>query len=433
LYIAHGADSLISPEQSIEGYTASLGYGAKAVDCDIHLLSDSGLAVMHDSTVDASTTSTGNVSSFNTAAWAALNIDALTWHGTYSNTLHPPLFGDVTSLVAPSRAILVYETKVSGAEAGAVSAVQATGFTPGRVMACSFTLADLSDAIAAGYDGCTLISTGTAGIASAVSAGATWVGMSETASDADFAAWHAAGLKVGVYTVNSRIRRDELLALGTISAIWTDDIRYLQATTPLRTTDDYASGIWAPGMFAGADPTNLTSTNRGRFVSPSSWGYASTAATSYYCLQGYLCPVKGDEAARDYTLAYSVKFVSASSTTRFAGVWLNASDLGFEDDRSAGENGYAFLARKTGQLTIYKVTAGVLGSAINSVGITAIADNETVKYNIVVASGTITFNRLNSDGSVNYSVSISDSAFGCGYIHFGRAGLNCQFSAVSVV
>lgn len=385
---------------------------------------------MHDATVTRTTTSTGNVADLDTAGWQALNIDALAQMGVLNDTVKPPFVSDVVALYK-NRAILVAEIKTATVKQTLVDALEAASVTTDRALICSTSLTDLAPAISAGYASMYL-ATGTTDIAAAQSAGADWVGLSETESDATINSWYSAGFKVGVYTVNRRWRRDQLLALGQVSAIWSADSRYTSSSAPYSTSDDFAAQVWNRGMFSSLGDTGLTEQARGRFYSTDAWGW--NEQNGAFVTQGYLCPIKGDDAARSYTLEADIEFNAATVADRWAAFWVSPSDRLYNDAGAATENGYLVLMRKNGNIQIYKRTNGSASSLVNkTTGVSSISDGTTVRYRLTVTATGISCDRLNGDGSVNYGTGeAADTTHGCGNVAFGHNALRCVFSDVLV-
>lgn len=430
LYIPHKGGDLVMPEHTMEGYATSFAAGARVIDLDVHALSDGVLVDMHDATVTRTTTSTGNVVDLDTAGWAALNIDAFAQMGVLTDTVKPPFVEDVIGIYA-NRAIIIAEIKTSTVKQTLIDALVNAGVGTDMALICSTSVTDLAPAITVGYPALYL-ATGTTNLASAQSAGVTWVGLSETESDATIDTWFDAGFKVGVYTVTRRWRRDQLLALGQVSAIWSSDSRYTSRSTPARSGDDYASLVWNIGMLSSLGDTGLTEQARGRFYNTDGWGWNDQLGA--FVTQGYISPIKGDEASRSYVLETDVQFNADTAIDRWAAFWVAPSDRLYNDAGAATENGYLVLIRKNGNIQIYKRTAGAAVSLVNkSTGVSAISTGATVRYRLTVTATGIACDRLNSDGSVNYGTGeAADTAHGCGNVAFGHNALRCVFSNVTV-
>jgi glycerophosphoryl diester phosphodiesterase len=66
LSVAHRGNSIAYPENTLEAYRNAIELGVEAIECDVNITRDGKLVMMHDSTLDRTTTGSGLVSS---ATW----------------------------------------------------------------------------------------------------------------------------------------------------------------------------------------------------------------------------------------------------------------------------------------------------------------------------------------------------------------------------
>ena len=77
LIIAHRGSSGVAPENTLASLDLAVSLGAMAVECDIVLSADGVPVVIHDTTLDRTTSGTGDVSTF---TWSELaRLDAGSW------------------------------------------------------------------------------------------------------------------------------------------------------------------------------------------------------------------------------------------------------------------------------------------------------------------------------------------------------------------
>lgn len=77
LIIAHRGSSGVAPENTIASLALAVFQGAKAVECDVVLSADGVPVVIHDTTLDRTTSGSGDVSAL---TWSALaGLDAGSW------------------------------------------------------------------------------------------------------------------------------------------------------------------------------------------------------------------------------------------------------------------------------------------------------------------------------------------------------------------
>jgi glycerophosphoryl diester phosphodiesterase len=66
LSVAHRGHSIAYPENTLQAYRKAIELGVEMIECDVNITSDGKLVMMHDSTLDRTTTGTGRVSA---ATW----------------------------------------------------------------------------------------------------------------------------------------------------------------------------------------------------------------------------------------------------------------------------------------------------------------------------------------------------------------------------
>ncbi len=66
LSVAHRGHSIAYPENTLEAYRKAIELGVEMIECDVNITSDGTLVMMHDPTLDRTTTGTGRVSA---ATW----------------------------------------------------------------------------------------------------------------------------------------------------------------------------------------------------------------------------------------------------------------------------------------------------------------------------------------------------------------------------
>ncbi len=62
LSVAHRGHSIAYPENTLEAYRKAIELGVEMIECDVNITSDGTLVMMHDPTLDRTTTGTGRVS-----------------------------------------------------------------------------------------------------------------------------------------------------------------------------------------------------------------------------------------------------------------------------------------------------------------------------------------------------------------------------------
>ena len=62
LSVAHRGHSIAYPENTLEAYRKAIELGVEMIECDVNITRDGKLVMIHDSTLDRTTTGTGRVS-----------------------------------------------------------------------------------------------------------------------------------------------------------------------------------------------------------------------------------------------------------------------------------------------------------------------------------------------------------------------------------
>lgn len=438
VYIAHRGAALRYPEETNVAYAGSLSDGLVCVEQDCVINSSGSLVCSHDLSAAYVSTSSANFSTLTDANVAALTIDASAWFGVTYSTINAMLFRDVLSTYK-GQFVFFPEIK-DGSSTQMTAELSAAGINVRQAVVSSFTVGDLASAKAAGYR--TMLAGNTTDVLSTATANnVDYVAYNKTAPSARFTAAVSAGKRVFAYTVERRIERDALLALG-VSGMYSDDPLYLQGNVPVATTDNFAAQAWQQGMIAamasGSNETRPTADYRGKFYSPDAWGYDNSGTTVYRgCLMGHLSPVGGVAANDNFTLDMKITFgiPSDANQTRWASVAIASTDQAYLDDTNGtpNPNSYHFLMRKNGTIAIYKrnSTAGTLLSQDTSGA--AIGNNTEHRFKIIVTPTNLTLQRLDGSGSVIQSVTSSDTSTGYrgGYIHLGHSMLPVRFREVS--
>ncbi len=240
---AHRGGARLWPENSLRGVRESLALGADLVELDVHLAADGALAVIHDATLRRTTDCRGRV---RTRTSEELRQARLRGPDGRVTTEHLPMLDDVLPIVGASRGGLLLEVKVPGRGLGvryfprarirpgaryhgieerAVTALSSAKLLD-RANLMSFNPAVIERArvLAPALRTTLLVSAMHIRLARARPAetivwarrfGATDVGLKYTLVDESvIEAARAAGVRVGVWTVNDEPAMRRLIALG---------------------------------------------------------------------------------------------------------------------------------------------------------------------------------------------------------------------------
>ena len=107
---AHRGGASLWPENSLTAFRGALGLGVDLVECDVHQTRDGEVLVVHDPTLERTTTGRGAVRD---VAWAELA--AVTVRGTSGEPV--PRLAEVLALIRPAPVGLLLEIKSGPADA----------------------------------------------------------------------------------------------------------------------------------------------------------------------------------------------------------------------------------------------------------------------------------------------------------------------------
>lgn len=428
LYIAHRGSDALYPEETAVAYSRAIADGEVCLEGDVQTLSDGALCMLHDATVDRTTTGTGNVNTFTSSTFKALTMDSSVWLGSnYGDTLNPMLFQEYLDAYK-GKALLCPEDKDTISMTALVRALINSGVAFDQALVQCFTAANLATAVNAGYQAIGLAGSNAPTPSAIAATGAKWAGVDSLSTVSSYI---AAGLKTLIYTINRRYLRDQYLAQGA-SGFFSDDPSYLRGTAATATTDMFARQTWVPGMLGSNADDGQSLPYRGSFTAPNWWGYSSaTSPTAAYagCLQGYLCPVANPQS---FTFTFNAIYdaANAGDTTRWFSVFLGTTDKFYDDSNPAGP-GMHLLFRLNGSLEIYRKDAGSPSSLLGSSSPGALATATEYTFRVVVTPTSITIGRM-SGGVFVSSVTVNDTSYRGAYIQLGRNGLACRFRTLSI-
>lgn len=195
LRIGHRGAAGHAPENTLKSIRTAIGFGVDQVEVDLRASRDGHLVVIHDETVDRTTSGKGKVADLPLAELTTLDAGC----GQRIPTL------DEVLELAQGRVGLMLELKVSGMAVQTVEMVRQRRFT-GAVIYASFLLHELILVRQTDADAKTLAlfdEIPQDAVAQALTVHASHVGLNyKTATAQAMMAFHRAGLQIFVYTVN---------------------------------------------------------------------------------------------------------------------------------------------------------------------------------------------------------------------------------------
>src|SRR5262245_12398618 len=110
-YVVHRGGAALWPENSLLAFRSALALNARLLELDVHLTADGEVAVIHDATLDRTTDGSGPV-----AARSAADLKSLRLRGPDGawTAEWVPTLGEVLALAAPTGVMLLVEIKTPG-------------------------------------------------------------------------------------------------------------------------------------------------------------------------------------------------------------------------------------------------------------------------------------------------------------------------------
>lgn len=359
--IAHRGLAQVAPENTLVAYRAAMAAMASsgqvpAVKTDVYLLSDGSLGVMHDSTVDRTTTSTGPVTNYTAQSWKTLvsntSIVGPAWSSDgWGATSLADLLSDLGG-----KAVIFIECKNSNSTAvnAAIALIKDRGLQSSCVLVGEDTtllLPALAKAAGIGWWYYWLANPISGPVTPAQAAntpGVTGLGaccnQGNSYSDADVtsivSAAHSAGLPANGFTYIRQYDYARGVSFG-IDVHVVNDL-WVATTAAYRTTDAFSVGAPVPG-----EPGNITLAS-GSVSSP---GYSFLGSAGFYRrnmtpamglggvyeVLGFMCPKAGFGSSSVYTVT-GIMFWDVAETSTATGAQWGAIEVGAPDDRKYTAN-----------------------------------------------------------------------------------------------
>lgn len=412
--IAHRGGWNVAPEHTMEAYRMSVASGIRFIEPDVQVLPDGTVVVMHDSTINRTTTGTGLVSDQTATSWQALaNDDGKRLPGWATN-LKCPTFDDVLREFG-NRVVIVPEAKNAGAGAAIVGKLQQFNIRKDMVIIQSSAIAELAPGVAAGYPCMRMSNTN---YAETINAGIefTGFGWNETGK---IAAATAAGLKVIVWTTQRNVDLDSALAAGAVAA-FSDDPVYQSGLH--RTVDDrYGSKAFYHGDIRSRRVT-LDGVDAAIMVATKSSANQDTV------LLGWASPVADPE---NFVLDFHMKFADVSSDSSFGVIAIQTTDRAIvSDSPEAGKVSMNMVMRRDGRIGLHVLDGLEGGPSVVSSALPVpaewIALNDWVPYRLSVTPASITLQRLD----MAVSATIPNNQVRGGYLFAGSKGADVKFGSM---
>ena len=438
--IGHKGSRLDYPENRIDGLRQAINVdGLKSVMVDCSLLADGTVGLLHDTTVDRTTTGTGNVNTFTEASFRALVDDPVEYLSPGWPNGHPTMLKDAFQEFGGRVWWFLDNKSGSTGAAAIVSLVKLYGLQ-NRVVLYLWTLGSVAVAKNAGLLYCLDSSVGLTAAQTAALGCCCWVQGDETNLATNAAASHAVGLPVMVYPTAYHHNQYGLSLVRSNGAdmVICDEAAYMGNTHAKVVRDTFATaqpmhGMWSFPQTGGYGYEDW-SWPSGRF------GFPVSANSYKSALMGWSCPLpavvtKGPQATYSIELTATVDTNGGQSTRSFGVAFGMLDDRPMQDGAADGTYGYYFYMRENGQPQLYRLVNGTTGQialytgTTNFFGVNPLTvDGSSVRIRITVTPTSITVACLTNGASF----SVPDSVYRGPYWHVGQYGTEPAFSFSNV-
>lgn len=343
LYSAHRGGAGEAPENTLEALRAATRW-ADVLDLDTQVLGDGTPVLMHDVTVDRTTSGTGPVTAFGAAQWEMLRADPAAWFAAGCPTLAVPTVEQALDAFG-GRHILTVEAK------NAAGVPELAAMIRQRSLAESVLINTNDPAVvpAIRAEGCrahlwrSATQMAADDFAAFVAAGADVLDVDQAAPDGLIADAVAAAPPLGAWahTVARRSQRDRLVDLGC-RGIVTDYPAYTTGRAPARSNDSLTAG-WGYGYVPSSTAV------RPKLLAGGVLHFTATTDTQVLLL-GELSPA----TAPSFTV--EAKFSISTATSRpWFGLHLGVDDADASlKSNAVAHNGYTCQYTAGSNLAIYR-------------------------------------------------------------------------------
>ncbi len=450
--VGHRGWSMGHPENCMRGYSAAYNAGVVRQEGDVFKISDGTLVLMHDDTIDGTTTGTGNVEAQTSATWKALVIDTMKALGPGYIAETPPFFDEWLNWATHRNVELWIEPKSGSGGVGADtmpcyrsvnSELVARAWPSAKVVIETFSLTITAAAAADGWRAWYIPSTAlTSDIDAAAAAGAWAISFGYTNWTANLVAYaRSKGLQTIADSVGTRLAYDTAAALGIDYALCDDPV-YISRSQRAVKISTFGTQRFLPGMLGGSDTNPLPEgASRGVFDSVG-WGLPY-AATADACLMGHMSPINNDANANSWTMVDTFRFLGIGATssitdaTRWAGQHVCCpTDRRFRPSANAA-SGLHILIRGNGAIAIETsddtggLSAAPGSSSAAGSGALALNTDYILTTTVTPTTFTASYAAASAPGVVLGSASTTSTKRG-GYHHRTRNGSNVRWKSIVV-
>ncbi|TWD82719.1 glycerophosphoryl diester phosphodiesterase [Kribbella amoyensis] len=423
--IGHRGAGDVFPEHSMESYQAAVDWGARALEVSVGLTADNALVCLQDQSLERTTNLTGALRGTSLAplrnGW--LDIPRLGPAWQYKK-LRVPLFEDVLKRFG-GRVILCVDARDDRAYEPMMSMIARNRLETSVLVRTTFRSIRLGElkkqglgvlASAAGPAELTGESVQT--VASLLSPRTDALVLPTTGVSADLTEVAvAAGVPVWASPIHRRSELERYRALGVAGAV-TPDLGYLNGTTEIATSDQWARGAAVAGELT-RDPADDRYALRWNIDASVTLGAKDV---QHFVTLGNLGPVTASAYAVEFEAAYDV--LPAEETANLTLAFGHQDDRYYEH-RLGTSDGYHAILQADGELGLYAHRVGKgPGTKLGTKRTAAPVRKKWMRFRLEVTPTQLTWIRQDDAARIT----VTDPAFRGGYLHLGRASTDGALS-----
>lgn len=323
------------PENSIIGYEYLVKNGLYQIGLSVQKTRDNNLAVMYDTTIDRTTTSSGNVADLLGVEFQNLSMEVGSASrgidDYYQGTLNPPLLDDVFENF--DKSVWYFIQSIDDSLIECYEKAEQFGIEN----QCVFRSTNYSQILSllASYPSaitCWIAGTDTSKTpASILSDNIRYIEVAPTISGSYLTSCNTANLDWIVYNIKIQKDYNNFITLGA-TGVLSEDPLYVSNTLTKLTSDPYTSGKWYGGLTAKFFRPNAISSQR--LV----YDITQPSADLQWIHQGWLSPVPNPSGT--YTISFDFNVATSSNNNVFMGF-----GFGFSTENFNNGNGYFLVYR----------------------------------------------------------------------------------------
>jgi glycerophosphoryl diester phosphodiesterase len=425
-YIAHRGSGDNWTEHTEQAYSQSVAAGVKAIEVSVNSTADGVLVCHHDTNLRRLTGHDLDIAAVPYSALEPLRNDARRWLGPAAPLQPIALLEDVLDAFAGTHVIFIEDKQTTNARA----LLRVMDRYPNSREHFVWKQDAIDEKPAAvvehGYRSWAYFDENSIDQVEELAPDFDYLGITHLASDDTVRRIVALGKPVICWAVHTRAMRDRMLGLG-VTGMMCSNIPYVTTDTARYTTDQFATGLRAPGDLPWT-------ADRGWGAQPVIDPHAATLTFggeggSSYCM-GSMCPLPEAAYRVDFQMRWPDELPSESEHAGIA--FGQASDSPYRVRVPSDVGGYHVVIRPSGRLELFRREPGVpAGTVIARVQTDPPKPGRWMRFQVHVRGQSLSVERTDGAGG---RADAQDSTFRGGYFSLTKNypdGPDVQFRSIS--